>query len=1077
MRLMLRLLKYPFFFSAVFLFPLLVLSQTATTPQIKKTEADDPSREPAIIEEMSTSVRFENDGTDQEVLRQRIRIQNEAGLKLYGIITFSFIAGDQFTIDTVEVHKKDGGTVKASAANIQEMTPEIDRIAPMYSDVRQKQVTVPGLSIGDEVVFQYTDKRNALVPGQFWFEHTFTQDAVVLSESLEINVPKGRALHMNHQPGYNPTTSEIADRTIYRWQTSHPRIEDREKRQHQLTRELATGNAPPPDIELSTFSSWSQVGSWYYGLQRERAVPDAAVRAKAQELTKGLINQDDKIKALYEYVSTNFRYISLDFGIGRYQPHPAGEVLSNNYGDCKDKHTLLAALLQAVGIQTAPVLINTRRQPDPEVPSPGQFDHVITAVYSGSGNDWKFLDSTVEIAPYHMLLLPLRQKKGLLVKDGNSSQFVETPKDLPFAAQEVFELDGKVDESGTMEAEITYSFHGDTEILIKTALRQAPPSKYKDIVQFISYSGGFAGDVSNVNVNGLDSPDSPLRIIYHYHRPNYFDFHDSPPRNSLPLSISHLPAWSEDLEMLRLYTSAGDLTYRCKVTLPAGVTAQPPLPVQLDRDYLHYESHYATDKSSITGERKISILKPEIGAAHRLDYEALRRAIQSDETQQVVLRLPVGFVAKSEKLAPGELDDLMRRADMEYHDRDYEDALSDYRKLANQDPKHKGVWRQIGLVEVTLRRFDDSISDLQKAIAADPFDASAHAELGASYLGTHKDELAIAELNKATEVDPLNHRAFYLLGWHYAQKRDYQRAVLPLEKALATDSQESNESAQIKSLLSTAYFETKQPEKALPLVKSIVETAPTPMMWNNAAYMLADHNYELATARTYADAALKGIYEHLNQIQPENIRREDLAYTAQLALVWDTVGWLDFRSGNLDLAEKYVHAAWLLNQQSVVGEHLGEIYEAMGMGRLPEANRFYAMSARASFGPQPSPQKDLAKERLIKLVGTERADKLIRDNLGEPSKLRTVALGSIGSVNSKGEFDFVFAPGPKLESVQLINGDSALIDGLKKHADQISRIILFPEGAPEKLVRRGIVTCTRYSGGCTLVFYNAEPPR
>src|SRR5690348_15238993 len=109
MRLMLRLLKYAFFFSAVFLFPLLVLSQTATTSQIKKTEADDPSREPAIIEEISTSVRFENDGTDQEVLRQRIRIQNEAGLKLYGIITFSFIAGDQFTIDTVEVHKKDGG--------------------------------------------------------------------------------------------------------------------------------------------------------------------------------------------------------------------------------------------------------------------------------------------------------------------------------------------------------------------------------------------------------------------------------------------------------------------------------------------------------------------------------------------------------------------------------------------------------------------------------------------------------------------------------------------------------------------------------------------------------------------------------------------------------------------------------------------------------------------------------------------------------------------------------------------------------------------------------------------------------
>ena len=66
-------------------------------------------------------------------------------------------------------------------------------------------------------------------------------------------------------------------------------------------------------------------------------------------MTKGLKTDDDKIHAIYNFVSLKYHYIGLDFGIGRYQPHAADDVLDNGYGDCKDKHTLLASLLKAVG--------------------------------------------------------------------------------------------------------------------------------------------------------------------------------------------------------------------------------------------------------------------------------------------------------------------------------------------------------------------------------------------------------------------------------------------------------------------------------------------------------------------------------------------------------------------------------------------------------------------------------------------------------------------------------------------------------------------------------------------------------
>src|SRR3979411_847606 len=119
---------------------------------------------------------------------------------------------------------------------------------------------------------------------------------------------------------------------------------------------------------------------WYAGLEKDRRQPSAEIRARAAALTKGKTTDIEKIQALYDYVGPNFRYISLSFGVGRFQPHSAADVLHNQYGDCKDKHTLLASLLEASGYHASSVLINSARKLDPEVPSPSQFDHVFSLV-------------------------------------------------------------------------------------------------------------------------------------------------------------------------------------------------------------------------------------------------------------------------------------------------------------------------------------------------------------------------------------------------------------------------------------------------------------------------------------------------------------------------------------------------------------------------------------------------------------------------------------------------------------------------------------------------------------------------
>ena len=70
-----------------------------------------------------------------------------------------------------------------------------------------------------------------------------------------------------------------------------------------------------------------------------RAQPSDSLRERAADITNDAKTPEDQVRALYNFLSTRTRYVGIDFGIGRYQPHPAEEVFANQYGDCKDKDT------------------------------------------------------------------------------------------------------------------------------------------------------------------------------------------------------------------------------------------------------------------------------------------------------------------------------------------------------------------------------------------------------------------------------------------------------------------------------------------------------------------------------------------------------------------------------------------------------------------------------------------------------------------------------------------------------------------------------------------------------------------
>jgi hypothetical protein len=197
-----------------------------------------------------------------------------------------------------------------------------------------------------------------------------------------------------------------------------------------------------PSVQVTTFKSWEEVGAWYASLQNDRIAVTPAINSRAASLTRGLTTDEEKSRAIFNDVALHIHYVGLDFGIGRYQPHSADDELANEYGDCKDKHTLLAALLNATGIEAWPVLISSSRDLDPATPSPAQFDHVITLASLSGKLVW--MDSTAEIAPVGVLFANLRDKQALAVPVSKPAYLERTPAELPFSQTTRFDAKGNL---------------------------------------------------------------------------------------------------------------------------------------------------------------------------------------------------------------------------------------------------------------------------------------------------------------------------------------------------------------------------------------------------------------------------------------------------------------------------------------------------------------------------------------------------------------------------------------------------------------------------------------------------------
>src|ERR1700728_3332661 len=598
------------------------------------------SQEAFGVEQYRTRYRFESDGTGRRETIARIRVQSEAGVQQWGQIQVGYnSANERVEIAYVRVIKADGSVVKAGDDAVQDLSAPVEQQAPVYTDYRQKHITVPGLRPGEVLEYDMiTVIHTPLAAGEFWADYDFDKTNIMLDEELDVDVPADRPLKLKNKPGVDPKITDDNGRRIYHW-TSSPleREDDAKDKDKDKKKKKKKPDDDRPDVQLTPFVSWEQIGRWYASLEKDRRAPSPEVRAKADELTKGLNTQMDKVEGLYDYVAKNFRYVSLSLGLGRYQPHAAADVLHDQYGDCKDKHTLLSSLLEAENLHASSVLINSSRKLDPDVPSPSQFDHVITLLPMGKEEVW--MDTTAEVAPFRLLAYTLRNKLALVIPaDGSTPHLEQTPADTPMPDTEISEVDGKVNDIGNLEAHVHYTFRGDEELMLRSIFRRVPEAQWHRVVENVN--AGIGADITNLKISDPAATRKAFTMSYDVAKTNFLDWSKKKSDLMLPLCQFNLPDVGDgdsnndddsgpDAEVLKLGPKA-EYVYKIKLELPAKYTAHAPIAFSVKRDYAEYQATYKLEGTTFTATRSLTMRQDELLTARGEDYQAFRRAVSSD---------------------------------------------------------------------------------------------------------------------------------------------------------------------------------------------------------------------------------------------------------------------------------------------------------------------------------------------------------------------------------------------------------------------------------------------------------------
>ena len=340
----------------------------------RSQQAVTPNATPPFTTELNGHLTIRDNRTATEVTTKRIKILSQGVVQSLSQQQVQFVEGMQ-KLETLEAftEKADGRHVPVNSANIITRDAASGLQATYASDLKIRTFIFPDVAVGDTLVMTLkSDILRDFFAGQLMDFDVFPRSLSVTSAKYTIEEPTSLDLSVRATGNGASDKTEVAGGV----------------RRHLVEvtgaayRPEEPGAVSPfdrdPYMAISTFHSYEELGLAYgkAALPQSKLTPE--ISALADEITRGITDRRKQAAAIDAWLKQNIRYVAVYFSVGRVVPHDAATILKNKFGDCKDKVTLMSALLMAKGIASEAALINLGLAYSlPEPPTLAVLNHVI----------------------------------------------------------------------------------------------------------------------------------------------------------------------------------------------------------------------------------------------------------------------------------------------------------------------------------------------------------------------------------------------------------------------------------------------------------------------------------------------------------------------------------------------------------------------------------------------------------------------------------------------------------------------------------------------------------------------------
>ena len=528
----------------------------------------------------------------------------------------------------------------------------------LISDVKEKLLQIPAADPGNVVGYEYDIEEQPMVLQKVWmFQHEIPGRELHFSlqlpsgwefKSFWINAPEVKP----SQSGANQWEWVVSDVKAIRHEPEMPPIEG-------VAGQMAVTFFPPGGVAGNGVSSWVEMGKWYLSLTGGRRDATPQITQQVMTLTASEKTPLEKMRALAHFVQHDIRYVAIELGIGGFQPHPASEVFTHHYGDCKDKATLMSAMLSQIGIESFYVVINSERGSviPGTPPSIGGFNHVVLAIRLPDAvsdpslvavvphprlGRLLYFDPTNELTPFGEIGGYLQENYGLLVTP-EGGELVELPKQAP--AMNSIQRAGilTLDPNGTLKGEVTEKRLGDRAWSERERLRAVnkDTDRVKPIEDLLAGSLSLFR-ITKASITNLNQTDQPFGFNYSFEAQNYAKDAGGlllvRPR-VLGIKTSGLLETKEPRKFPIEFEGPSHDTDTFDITIPTGMVVDDvPPAVDADYGFASYHSKTEVKGNVIHYSRTFEVKELSVPVAKADELKKFYRIIAGDERNTVVLK-------------------------------------------------------------------------------------------------------------------------------------------------------------------------------------------------------------------------------------------------------------------------------------------------------------------------------------------------------------------------------------------------------------------------------------------------------